>query len=585
MSTQAEILTAVTESLAAFVDHGNWQEAFGRLLRAALSLTHSEYGFVGVVVDGPVLRVLAHEGIVWDQVVNREFYEQALRDYGERGYLTFHNFNNLFGRAITSGEVIIANAPATDPRASGRPAGHPPMGSFIGVPIRARDQVTGLIALANRPDGYGDEERLRIETLVRQVGGMCEAYRHREQARVETEERHKAEEALRQSDERLRLVARATNDAVWDWNLETDAVFMPEGFQKIFGGAGEPSEMAISDWYRQIHPHDLDGVAAGLHAALDGAAQFWSGEYRFARGDGTYATVFDRGYILRNAAGRPVRMIGAMMDISDRKQLEAQFRQSQKLEAVGQLAGGVAHDFNNILTVIQAHASLLLDDGLPEPVVTSLRQISDAAQRAAGLTRQLLAFSRKQVLQTVDLDLNEAVSRMMRLLERILGEDIALAVELSTSPAMVQADASMVEQIILNLAVNARDAMPRGGSLTLRTTIERIGPEATARGVDARARRVRAARDARYRLRHLSRESAAHLRALLYHQGPRSRHGSGTRHRVWDRQAARWLDRRSTAASAPARRSRCTFPFTPLPSRRLPSHRWARPIPADTKPS
>jgi hypothetical protein len=117
MAAQTEILTAVTESLSAFVDHGDWQEAFGRLLRAALSLTYSEYGFVGVVVDGPVLRVLAHEGIVWDQVVNREFYEQALRDYWHHGYLTFDNFNNLFGRALTTGQVVIANTPDADPRA------------------------------------------------------------------------------------------------------------------------------------------------------------------------------------------------------------------------------------------------------------------------------------------------------------------------------------------------------------------------------------------------------------------------------------------------------------------------------------
>jgi GAF domain-containing protein len=235
-ATQAEILTAVTESLAAYVEQGDWKEAFGRLLRCALDLTASEYGFIGVVVDGPVLRVLAHEGIVWDEVVNREFYDQALRHYREHGFLAFHNFDNLFGRAITTGHVIVANAPSRDPRARGLPPGHPPMHSFLGVPIRVRDQVTGLIALANRPRGYGEEESHRIETLVRHVGGMCESYRQRERARIEADERRKAEAALQESDERLRLVGRASNDVIWDWNLQTDTVFMPEGFEKLVGG-------------------------------------------------------------------------------------------------------------------------------------------------------------------------------------------------------------------------------------------------------------------------------------------------------------------------------------------------------------
>jgi PAS domain S-box-containing protein len=487
-ATQAEILTAVTESLAAYVEQEDWKEAFGRLLRCALDLTESEYGFIGVVVDGPVLRVLAHEGIVWDEVVNREFYDQALRHYREHGFLAFHNFDNLFGRAITTGHVIVANAPSRDPRARGLPPGHPPMHSFLGVPIRVRDQVTGLIALANRPRGYGEEESHRIETLVRHVGGMCESYRQRERARMEADERRKAEAALRESDERLRLVARASNDVIWDWNLQTDTVFMPEGFEKLVGGElGASLDMPVTEWYRRIHPDDFERVTLSIHRAIDSGARVWSEEYRFEPAPGIYATVLDRGYVLRNDNGHPLRMIGAMMDITERKQLEAQFRQSQKLEAVGQLAGGVAHDFNNILTVIQAHVSLLLGDTRLESGNGSLLQILDASERAAGLTRQLLAFSRKQVLQKVHLDLNEVVGRMTRLLARILGEDITLTVQPSTSPVIVRADASMMEQVILNLAVNARDAMPRGGELTLRTTIEQLATRAVPEDSDARA--------------------------------------------------------------------------------------------------
>ncbi|HYE87120.1 MAG TPA: GAF domain-containing protein [Vicinamibacterales bacterium] len=483
---KTEILTAVTESLAAYVERSDWKAAFARLLRCALNLTDSEYGFVGVVVDG-TLRVLAHEGIVWDKTVNRDFYESAQREYAERGYLTFTNLNNLFGHAITAGEVVVANAPDRDTRSIGRPAGHPPMRSFLGVPIRGHDQITGLIALANRPDGYGGEETARIEALVQQAGGLCENYRQRERSRVQEEERQRVEEALHASEERLRILSRATNDAVWDWNLETDAVVMPDGFEKLFGSTDDPSQPTLEDWRSRIHPDDRDAVEHSIRAALDGDSPRWSAEYRFRRADGSYAAIFDRGYVLRDASGRPTRMIGAMMDISERKQLEAQFRQSQKLEAVGQLAGGVAHDFNNILTVIDGHASLLLANA-PEDSEAHmcLRQISEAAARAAGLTRQLLAFSRKQVLQTSDVDMNAIVANMTRLLQRILGEHIALSVELPDQPAFVRADPSMMEQVILNLAINARDAMPSGGPLRLRTTLEQIDARAAMQHPDAR---------------------------------------------------------------------------------------------------
>ncbi len=189
LATQSEILTAVTQSLAAYVERGDWREAMGRLLRCALGQTQSEYGFIGVVVDGTSLRVLAHEGLVWDKVINRDFYEQALRRYDELGYLEFANFNNLFGRAITTGQTIIANQPDHDPRSSGRPSGHPPMRSFLGVPIFVGQHVQGVVALANRPGGYSEEEQRRIETLVQHAGGLCASYRQNEAAIVPAQER------------------------------------------------------------------------------------------------------------------------------------------------------------------------------------------------------------------------------------------------------------------------------------------------------------------------------------------------------------------------------------------------------------
>jgi PAS domain S-box-containing protein len=168
-------------------------------------------------------------------------------------------------------------------------------------------------------------------------------------------------------------------------------------------------------------------------------------------------------------------------DITERQNLEAQLRQSQKMESVGLLAGGVAHDFNNILTVIQGHNSLLTSLPLAEEALDSARQIGLAADRAANLTRQLLTFSRRQVLQPKNLDLNEVVSNMTKMLRRLLGEDITLQVNYASNLPLVHADPGMMEQILMNLSINARDAMPKGGKLFVDTAATKIDESAARR--------------------------------------------------------------------------------------------------------
>jgi PAS domain S-box-containing protein len=283
---------------------------------------------------------------------------------------------------------------------------------------------------------------------------------------ADASERTRAEAALRESEERLRLVLRASNDAVYDWDVPSGRVHFSRA--NILGYEPGDTVYPIDWWVQRVHRDDRARVEMTLEAAIAGNAEAWSEEYQFLRSDGTYATVLDRGLIVRGGDGKAVRMIGSMADLTERRRLEDQLRQSQKMEAVGRLAGGVAHDFNNVLTVVKSFSEFLLEDlDKLDPRRADVEEIAKAADRAAALTRKLLAFSRKQVMRPEPLDLNAVVVGMEKMLQRLIGDDLHIVTALDPELMTVEADPSSIEQVILNLAVNARDAMPDGGILTI----------------------------------------------------------------------------------------------------------------------
>lgn len=282
-----------------------------------------------------------------------------------------------------------------------------------------------------------------------------------------------AREASEESERRYRTLMRATNDVIWDWDFATDRVERNEHMLNVF--RFEPGQMPDSNdaWRERVHTDDRARVIASCRAAIDDGGDVWSDEYRFVCGDGDMAYVLDRAMIIRDDAGRAIRMIGSMIDLTERNRLHEELRQSQKMEAIGRLAGGIAHDFNNMLTVITNYSDLLLEELAAE---SGLRDdvdgIRKAADRAASLTRQLLAFSRRQMLQPRSLDLNDIVTDMTTMLRRLIGADIALDARTGTRIQAVHADPGQMEQVLLDLAVNARDAMPDGGTLTVETSNE-----------------------------------------------------------------------------------------------------------------
>jgi PAS domain S-box-containing protein len=289
-------------------------------------------------------------------------------------------------------------------------------------------------------------------------------------------------DALRISEERFRLLARVTSDAIYDWDITDDTVWWGEGAEQLFGLTREQLGNVLGSWAGRIHPEDHDRVYAELRNAVEGDADTFTAEYRFRRGDGSYANLLDRGHIIRDTHGRAARMIGGMSDLTERKSLESQLLHSQKMESVGRLAGGVAHDFNNLLTVIIGTVDLVRDSVDPEdPLAADLAEIRDAAKRAEGLTGQLLAFSRAQVLQPRVIDVNDVITGTLALLRRLIGEDIEINFSRGADPWPVRADPGQLEQVLLNLAINARDAMPTGGLLSIETRNLTVDEADTAR--------------------------------------------------------------------------------------------------------
>jgi PAS domain S-box-containing protein len=263
-------------------------------------------------------------------------------------------------------------------------------------------------------------------------------------------------------------VAELDESDALGWSAETYRIFsIPRG---AFASTSEA-------FFQLVHEDDRETVRSASIAAQAGTAAY-DVEHRIVRGDGTIRWVHELADVQRDANGAPIRMVGTVQDITERRQLEDQLRQAQKMEAIGRLAGGIAHDLNNALTAIAGYAELALgevpQDHAARPDVEEIRR---AAERAGSVTRQLLAFSRKQLLEPRVFDLNEAIGNLARLLTRLLGPDVNVHTRLEAANAELIGDPGQIEQAIINLAVNARDAMNGAGRLTLATSYDEVDEE------------------------------------------------------------------------------------------------------------
>jgi two-component system cell cycle sensor histidine kinase/response regulator CckA len=278
---------------------------------------------------------------------------------------------------------------------------------------------------------------------------------------------HRIRQELGQGKEVFRLIGENAVDMIAVVDAKGKRLYNSPAYERVLGYT--PEELKTTSSFQQIHPDDLETVREAARHVQEGGAPR-SIEYRMRHKDGTWRFLESTASPVRNEKGEIEKLVIVNRDITERKQLEEKFRQAQKMEAVGRLTGGIAHDFNNLLGVMIGYAESIqrrLDK--THALRESIDEIVNAGKRAGSLTQQLLAFSRQQVLHPTVLDLNLIVSDMEKLLGRVLGDDIKVMTSLHADPARLKADRSQLEQVLMNLAVNARDAMPKGGKLILRT--------------------------------------------------------------------------------------------------------------------
>ncbi|MBX3175963.1 MAG: PAS domain S-box protein [Candidatus Hydrogenedentes bacterium] len=333
-------------------------------------------------------------------------------------------------------------------------------------------QVWSGTILNRRKDGSLYSESQTISPIRDEHGAIT----HFVAIKEDVTEKLAAEQRLHEAQDRLQRAVRAGKIVLWECDMREGAVSYSAEWLVPANAEPDPDTLTVQYWLDQVHPEDAGPLREDLETCANNPGARFQRELRLRKGNGEYRWILMAASSDPAATETPARIIGTNIDVSDRKRLESEYQQAQKMESVGRLAGGVAHDFNNLLGVIGGYSEFALqtleeDDPLRDEVI----QIKNAADRAADLTRQLLAFSRRQIMRSEVTDINGIVSDLEKMLQRVIGEDIELDVNLAPELGSVMADRGQIEQVLMNLSINARDAMPRGGRLAIATTNQTLG--------------------------------------------------------------------------------------------------------------
>ncbi len=461
------LLQALAEAQAEFIRAGDSPAIFDSLLTTLLELTESSYGFIGEVLydrDGaPYLKSMAITDISWDEHT-RATYQAHVPEGME-----FRNLRTLFGRVMVTGTPLFTNEPANHPAAGGIPAGHPPLNAFMGLPIHAAGRVIGMVGIANRPGGYDEGVMSFVQPFLTTCGTIIEARRNN-RLRLEAEER-------------LELALRGGDLSLWDWHAETHRMTATSGAATV-AGAGDGGLPAV-EWLRNaVHPDDRGLVDGAFRSVFQGESPAIECEFRFQMRNGEWGWVLARGTVVeRDAEGRPLRLAGSFQNITrsknaelERHRLELQVRQSQKLESLGVFAGGIAHDFNNMLTAVLGNLFMLRESLQTPQQQEFAAEAAHAAERGAELVRRLLTYARPEVDSAELIPLETLIDETATLARSMLTPQVRLSVRKSRDGGVVSGSRTALEQVLLNLVINARDAMPSGGTITIARRVTNVGP-------------------------------------------------------------------------------------------------------------
>lgn len=467
---QNQILLLIAKSQNAFLEGKSESLAMEQLLQGLLDLTESEYGFIGEIhkeSDGTrYLRAHAITNVAWNEKT------QSLYEANMQQGLEFRNLDTLFGAVIKTGEPVIANDPASDPRSGGLPTGLLKMDSFLGLPFNIGDKFVGMLGIANRPGGYDENIVSKIAPITVAAASLIDAIRvHRER------EESSASQIL--NEEKVRSIIDNVIDGVISINEKGIVETFNPAASKIFGYSpeeiiGQEISMLMPSPDAELHKGYIDNFSKTGVEKIIGIGR----EVLGIRKNGVEFPIYlsisemklpDRVSEERRTGYRRT-FIGTVQDLSERKQTEETLRRSQKMEAVGQLTGGIAHDFNNLLSIIIGNLDLLEEDiDVNSELYPLLETALKASLRGAATTKKLLSFSRQTVQSSSPLDVNTVIRNMDDMLAKSLTVEIQVKMELQDNLWLTEIDPGDLGDVIVNLAINARDAMPHGGDIIIET--------------------------------------------------------------------------------------------------------------------
>ncbi len=420
---------------------------YGKVLEIVLSVMGSRFGIFGYIGETGDLIIPSLTREVWDECrVTGKSVVFPADSWGD----------SLWGKAIREKTAFYSDGPFQTPE------GHIHIHSFLAVPIVYGEDTIGLISVGNREGGYAEEDKNLLERIASRVSPILHARLQRD---IQERRRMAAEAHLRESEEKYRLLVTNADEAIFIIQDETIKFPNPKALEMTGYSATELAEISIIDL---VHAADKSPVLQRYVRPREGRSPADAYPFRIVdkKGKDIWVRFTTTPIIWEKKPGT----LCLLTDITEEKKLEAQFMQAQKMEAVGRLAGGVAHDFNNMLTLIMGHVEMALTDVAPsDPLHSQLLEVDKAARRSAGLTAQLLAYARKQTIAPRVLNLNITVSGMLKMLRRLIGENIDLAWRPGSELWPIKIDPSQIDQVLANLCVNARDAITGVGKVTIET--------------------------------------------------------------------------------------------------------------------